>query len=145
MIIKQGNMWEKLGESDYIFFTGNSYITKDGRLVMGRGAAKQCLQLFPKIDIEFGKRIEHLEDYGLVVLDKTPTKIGVFQVKRKFKNVASLDLIFKSTLQLSGLAKTNPDKQFELNYPGIGYGKLEIRDVDPIIRILPDNVRIWTW
>jgi hypothetical protein len=89
-------------------------------------------------------------DYGIVFYDwpheddANDITIGLFQVKDHWANKATLELIATSVDILRKLAKTDwKDKKISLNFPGIGNGKLDRKDVLPLLHKLPDNVTIW--
>jgi len=148
MIIRIGNMWKEYEESDFFCITTNSYIRKNGALAMGRGVALEAKNRFPKLPFIFGKRIKHMSEYYLIdsfenKLLEEKTRIMAFQVKTHYLDNAEHELIRKSTEELAKLAKTFSKKRFDLNFPGIGYGRLTEKEVLPIIETLPDNVNIW--
>ncbi len=156
MIIHQGNMWDFYDDADYFIFTGNSYIKTNGALVMGRGMAKQVRDKFLDIDKVIGSVISmtsgHLGFYGLRFAGVTLTesscrsyKIGVFQVKKHFKDKATTDIIKASMTVLKRFADSCNTQQIHMNYPGIGFGCLTKKVVYPIIEKLPDSVHIWTF
>lgn len=149
MILKQGNIFES--NADVIIVTGNSYITKERKLVMGRGAALELKNRVPDIDKIFGSKLfdKHLGVYGLVyhqgdsIFD---TVYGVFQVKYHFRDNADLDLIKHSTDMLYEHNKDTWDDDMysiAMNFPGIGYGNLSAKNVLPIISKLQDNITIY--
>lgn len=125
--------------------TTNSYIRREGSLVMGRGAALEATKRIPGIDREAGKIIPHLGTYGLAIV-RTPTDyragFGLFQVKYMFSDPADLELIKYSADMLTTLATREKKCQFRMNYPGIGFGHLTREDVEPLLSELPDNVTI---
>jgi hypothetical protein len=119
-------------------FSGNSYITKENKLVMGRGAAKQVRDLYPGIDERLAKSIDHLSVYGLVIYDN----IAVLQVKRHFKDNADIDILRLSCSLIEDYWPTN--MPVFMNYPGIGNGGLSKGEVFPVIeRELRDNVWVF--
>jgi hypothetical protein len=138
-VFKTGEMFEAPGLK---IVTTNSYITKEKRLVMGRGAALQLKQFVPDIDQSFGQMIiescGHLGVYGLLMHGK----YGAAQVKNNYKDKADIDLIVFSMAFLADEAKRNR-YIYNINYPGIGNGGLDKNIVRPILDILPDNVYIW--
>ena len=140
-----GNMLEAIEPGPVYLVTTNSYIRKDGALVMGRGAARQLAGMFPKLPYALGERIEHLGEYNVGVLTDTATglSLGAFQVKFNFADEADLDLIKRSVAELTQVATERSDRTFHLNYPGIGNGKLSIDDVEHLLEPLPDNVMVW--
>jgi hypothetical protein len=145
MILEYGDMWKMYGKTPLWCFTGNSYIRKDGCLVMGRGLAKEVRDRVQGSDEIFGGLISishgHLGEYGLLVHVFPSQLLGLFQVKKHFRDKADLDLIAHSVESLLLLLHTV--ERIDLNYPGIGFGGLEEEDVRPIIERLPDNVHVW--
>ncbi len=137
-----GNMWDAWACCDHFVITTNAIVKKNGALVMGAGIAKECRDRWPGLDRVLGKRIKSMgPDYG-VCLGK---KLGIFQVKYHWKDNADLGLIAHSAMMLALIAKSRPDERFDLNFPGIGNGKLKYEDVEPELRILPENVHVWTF
>lgn len=146
-----GKFWHP---NQVVIFTANSTLTKDGRLVMGAGAAKECRDAFIGIDKEFGSRIKRIRDlyktYNfcyMEILFKSQyekwTRVGAFQTKCDWRNTSPTDLIYESTKQLINTSKCNPTKEFHMNFPGINYGGLSVESVTPIIEELPDNVFVY--
>lgn len=78
-----------------------------------------------------------------MVIRTTPLNrpLGIFQVKYDFRSAADLDLIRWAASKLGYEARHAPDKEFHINYPGVGNGHLTRAAVEPIISPqLPDNV-----
>ena len=147
MIYKTGDMLATIRPGDIYLVTTNSFIRKDGALVMGRGAAKQLATMIPNLPFAFGERIldncGHLGEYNIGVLTNVRNEsFGAFQVKYHFKDEADLDLIERSVGVLHDLA-VGDGRVFHVNYPGIGNGRRNIEDVEPLLESLPDNVCIW--
>jgi len=138
-IFKTGEMFNAPGLK---IVTTNSFLSKDKRLVMGRGAAWTLLTRVPDIDSIFGRMIldtcGHLGTYGLLMYGK----YGAAQVKYHFRNKANIDLIAFSMAFLADEAKTNR-YIYNINYPGIGSGGLSKEEVKPLLDNLPDNVYVW--
>jgi len=153
MIEESGNMWSIFKETNFFIFTGNSYLKTNGALVMGRGLALEVRTRIPGIDLKLGKLIhEHIDPdtkkYGFLTNHILEAKkmIGIFQVKTHYQFDASLDLIKYSAEMLLAFALLLPDKRFDMNFPGIGYGRLKRQDVLKVIKpILPDNIRVWSF
>lgn len=146
-----GNMFNTIGnivDEHMLVVTTNSFIRRDGALVMGRGAAKQLATLYPDMPWTFASKMSgSLCTYSLLWTEATPFRpaLGAFQVKRHYADDACIKLIRDSTLMLSTLAQEKPKTRFDMNYPGIGNGRLSINDVGPLLRNLPDNVHVWTF
>jgi hypothetical protein len=143
-----GDMWSVFHSGNFFCITGNSFLKRNGAVVMGRGIAKVARDKKPGLDLEFGKLIAkdygHLGVYGGVCLNYRP-RLYLFQVKRHFKAPADLDLIRNSVNVLSGYAELYSNLTFHLNYPGIGNGWLDKADVAPLLEPLPDNVHVWQY
>lgn len=148
MILERGNMWNVFGMGGLFLLTTNPIVRKDGAVVMGRGIAKEAATRFPSLPYDFGKRISKLEPggYGHTVGEigyYDGWCIGFFMVKDHWKEPAKLDIIQRSTDKLRRIASGYTF--VNLNFPGIGNGKLRREDVLPIIERLPDNVHVWEY
>jgi hypothetical protein len=145
--------------AELVLVTTNAMVRANGSLVMGRGAAKELVDRFPRIDRDFGSilRMSSLvgKTYGVMILGKNfplkdldsifHCKFGVFQVKYHWKDKASLNLIHNSVERLCELIDGNSAQSYRisLNFPGIGNGRLTREQVMPYIEKLPDNVTVW--
>ena len=156
MKFKKGDMWESFPESDLFLVTGNSVVKKDGTLVMGRGIAKEAKERYPQFPLAAGQYLSRHQEYrknkpyGLLLnVYKMCPKLGVFQVKAHYKDKASIELIRYSTMLLSIYIKKYESmiNTVNLNFPGIGYGGLDRKEVLPILEeFLSDSaqkVTIW--
>ncbi len=146
MQIMKQNLWQKVPLPVMYIVTTNSTIKRDGRLVMGRGAALEARNKIKDIDLECGAAINGRGLYGFIEV-KSPTRVGkagfgIFQVKRIFNADAELDIIKYSTDMLEVYAERNAEIQIRMNFPGIGAGRLKYNDVLPLLQSLPDNVTI---
>lgn len=130
---------------DVYLFTGNPIVKKNGALVMDSGAAKELQDSYPGLDLELGKLIKEGSSITRVTfLSIYPAQIlGWFKVKDHWAEPAKLGIIAESVEALKYLADQNPDMKFHMNFPGIGNGKLDIKDVMPLLEALPDNVNIY--
>lgn len=157
MQLEKGNIWDIYSTTDIFLFTANATVKSDCSLVMGRGLAQQVRDHIPGIDLEIGTRIltgRRYRKYGqyfgitveyllVIVPFQHPPAVGAFQVKGYYSDPATLELIVGATQALTDLALSFTDKRFDMNFPGIGAGRLERDAVLPIISHLPDNVHIW--
>jgi hypothetical protein len=113
---------------------------------MGRGAAKQATELVKGVDKDFGDKIKKFEIlypkemyfYGYMEHDVEP--LAILQVKNFWGSQASLTLIKRSLNKFVNCM--NKNKLYRMNFPGIGYGGLEVKEVLPLLQFLPDNVTI---
>jgi hypothetical protein len=142
-----GNMWDFYGRDNYIVcITTNGFVKKDGTAVMGRGSALEAKQRWPWFPKALG---ESIRKNGNVVRifhtsgDETEGII-VFPVKHNWWEMGSLELIQKSAKDLEALAIGASDHIFILGRPGCNNGRLEWKDVKPLIEFLPDNVHVIT-
>jgi hypothetical protein len=142
---KLSDMWSVWEESDLFLVTTNGSLKRNGALVMGRGIAQEALDRFPGLDLVLGKAIGRSgREYGLLVSPRWPAaKLGAFQVKLRYWEDADLELIRLSTEMLLAWLKEHPDQRADLNFPGIGCGRLSLDVVRPIIEVLPSSVHIW--
>lgn len=147
MILKRGNMWDS--KADLVLVTTNASVRSDGALVMGRGAAYEMTQRYRGIAHQFGALVKAWSErsakpYGAIVHPCTHTpELGIFQVKRHWRDKADPELIRNSVGCLVGAVRC-----FDLvaiNFPGIGNGQLRRDDVLPLIEGLPDNVEVWEY
>lgn len=141
-----GDMWAEFGKPSTLFvFTSNSTIGRSGSLVMGAGIAKAVRDRVSGIDAALGQVIlsRGPGSFGFLVLDHARTRIGAFQVKAHFSEPASPALIGGAAQKLRKWAEEHPDITVNMNFPGIGHGRLPVDVVLPILRGLPENVHIW--
>lgn len=150
MILEKGDMWSVFEQSDLFCITTNSYIRRDGALVMGRGIARQAALRFPDLPYRAGEEIlrRGLAGGAYYLITLPNTKIALFQVKRFWKSTANLDLIRGAAGRLYDLLTHRatlglPELRIDLNFPGIGNGGMPRSDVLPIISTLPDCVHVW--
>ena len=147
MILKEGNMFARLGVSDtVVLVTTNSAVKISGELVMGKGAALEAQRHAPGIAADFGQTVMSACGaggfYGVIFSTSSP-RLGAFQVKWHWSQDANINLIQASTAMLKVIAMMSHGKRFNLNFPGIGYGGLKRGRVLSIIKDLPDNVAVW--
>lgn len=163
MIVEE-ELWTKVPLPVCYLVTTNAVVEK-GRLVMGTGAALQAKNRIPGIDREAAEIIEQYKQfheitglpfYGVLTIrpwwgafgedgkEKPPTKagFGIFQVKFHWRDKADPRLISMSWQILRNKALTTPKVQYRMNYPGIGAGGLERKDLEHLFKWIPDNVTI---
>jgi len=143
-----GDMWTAYETAGLFLITTNSTVKADGRLVMGRGIARQARERFPGLDAALGAQILTVCGsggfYGLLISRRWPAaKVAAFQVKYHWQRPADLSLITRSVTALTWWARYHADCAIHLNFPGIGNGGLARTAVLPLLAALPDNVTIW--
>ncbi len=114
---------------------------------MGRGIAKQAKERFPTLPYDFGRLLAladtgYREPFPVSVIGKYDNQaVGYFMVKDHWKAPASWGIIEEGVFHL---LRMSPDySRIDLNFPGIGNGKLKREDVLPLLEPLPDSVHIW--
>ncbi len=145
-IFKKGDMWDKFGKVDLFCITTNNIITKDGRLVMGAGIAKEARDRLPGIDQDLASSIRFENSFlprSLWIKNEIQQVMAAFQVKEHFRDKANITLIRQSCTVLFAEILSKPIITVALNFPGIGYGGLSRSEVLPIINLLPNNIEIW--
>ena len=143
MKIVYGDLWDS--DCDIKAVTTNSFVRQDGALVMGKGAALQAARKFPELPFVAGQKLlwkfGHLSRYGWLYLPEL--NIGLFQVKRHWKNDAELRLIKYATEDLCKFLQKHSSITVAMNFPGIGNGRLSFDLVKPIVESLPDRVDLY--
>jgi hypothetical protein len=143
MKIIYGNLWDS--DCDIKAVTTNSFVRHDGALVMGRGAALQAARKFPELPFVAGQKLlwkgGHLSCYGWIYLPEL--NIGLFQVKRHWKDDAELRLIKYATQHLCEFLQRHSSVTVAMNFPGVGNGQLNLDLVKPIVDLLPDRVHLY--
>lgn len=158
MILEKGDMWSVFGKTDLFVITTNPVVNKQGLAVMGRGIARQAADRFPTIRKDFADRLKYLTLPDVMFrytgyigkYDNQP--ILYFMVKDHWANDARLDYIDNACKELVQSLMTRcvepkymMSTRVDLNFPGIGNGKLKREDVLPIIEQLPDNIHVWEY
>ena len=144
MILEKGNMWSVFDSTDIFMITTNPIRRKDGGVVMGRGIALEAKTKFPSLPYDFGSMLEKYPNNIGLIGHYNYTRIYWFMVKHHWRDNADLDVIKKSVDELLGLLEWS-DERVDLNFPGIGNGKLKREDVLPLLQRLPDTVHVWEY
>lgn len=140
MVEAQGNVWDFYGQPDtVIVIPTNGDVNRNGECVMGRGLALQAKKRIPGIALELGKEIKQ---QGNVPVFLDHADCLSFPVKHHWFEKADLDLIQQSACILESLAHDYWEAVFVGVRFGCGNGKLNWKDVKPILESLPDNVLI---
>ncbi|MCG3211867.1 MAG: hypothetical protein FOGNACKC_05513 [Anaerolineae bacterium] len=159
---RTGDMLTHWNTPDLLLITTNACVNAAGGLVMGAGVARQMRDRFRGLDRVLAQQIIarssrstrfshnanpyklYLPSYDLLVSPEWPVKkLGLFQVKARFCDAASLSQIQESATALLLWCVEHPAAEVWLNFPGIGNGRLGRSEVLPIVKHLPDNVVIW--
>lgn len=145
---EKGDMWSIFGKTQRFIITTNPVINSKGAVVMGRGIAKQFADRYPAGPFDMAKNITKDIDLGyeplfgrIHVYDKQA--VYYFMVKRHWREAAHPAVIRDAARELRISAMDRPQERFDLNFPGIGNGKLPREQVLPLLDDLPSNVHIW--
>lgn len=159
---ERGDMFSMWGKTDLFLFTSNPVVNKQGLAVMGRGIAKQLSDRLPTIRNDFADYLNRssgeytVAELGNYELDGEIQCVGYFMVKAHWAEAAKLSVIEKSVHSLTELLEHHQwfaeemcgvpfNFRVDLNFPGIGNGKLQRDDVLPLLLKLPDYVHIWEY
>lgn len=153
-----GDIWSMVGEGEAIVIAINGDLTREGRLVMGRGIALEARERIKGIDRIWGdQRSRHgLQTMALFPGHYKPRwDVYAFPTKRHWREPSDPDLIVESAKQLVNLV----DQQVKINewyrsnhpevpplYPniwcprfGCGAGGLRWEDVKPLLDPILDD------
>lgn len=151
MILERGDMWSVFGKTDLFLITTNPIINKQGLAVMGRGIAKEASDRFPSIRRDFASHMQNLRatdtwpSYCDLIGRYDNQDVGFFMVKNHWSEPADLDVIRRSVNELYDWDVDCEFRRVDLNFPGIGNGRLSRKQVLPIIEKLPDSVHVWEY
>lgn len=142
-----------------LLWTSNTSLTPKGNVVMGAGLAKQMVSEFKgikrlasealaKFPTESYKRDKYGNSIALkhagvhTVYSKENAAIMAFPVKRAYWENAEIGIIKKSMRELKMVCKNKPDTVFLLNMPGVGAGRLKVKDVElaiaSVVKTIPN-------
>lgn len=139
MIIEErGNIVDFWLLGNVIGITTNGFVKDNGRCVMGRGIALSIRDRVPDIDLQIGW---HIRAKGNVPQYFPDAKIFTFPVKHNWWEKADLELIAQSAEIIAGKKLDRID----FVRPGCGNGKLDWRDVRPVLDRIFVNVDAHVW
>ena len=140
LIPKMIDYSSKWASNDILLFTANQTVKRDGTLVMGAGNAKAVRDTFIGIDRVFGR---HLGDKRLHIVCYKGTNIGALATKQNFKDPSNYEFVVESLRELYRSAMKKTHMTYHVPYPAIGFGGLTRKQLDPIMKHLPDNVLVY--
>ncbi|CAA9381680.1 MAG: hypothetical protein AVDCRST_MAG93-9220 [uncultured Chloroflexia bacterium] len=139
----RGNLWAV--EADLRLITTNGEITKSGKVVMGRGCAKEARDGVPGIDIRLAGLVAKHGNRVMRCARVNGADLATFPVKHKWRESADLDLIRQSAVQLVTLTDRFGYQNVVLPRPGCGNGRRKWADVAPILKeVLDDRFSVVT-
>lgn len=143
MQTEAGDIWDGWGDDVWVVVPLNHTVRNDGRLVMGRGVARQAVDRIPECAVQFGMHtLNQVEGHpGIVVLFDLKL-IGLF-VKQHWRDQASHSLIVEGLKSLRSFA-IGERRKIRLPLLGAGFGELSGRSSEGRIEEadLPDNVTL---
>lgn len=150
MILEKGDMWSVFFDTDIFMITTNPIRRTDGAVVMGRGIALQAKERYPSLPYDFGNALNRLHpeiDQSFVgeIGKYEETPIWWFMVKNHWREQADLGVIASSIFYLKNGFNGLETKRIDLNFPGIGNGRLPRDSVLYLLEDLPNNVHIWEY
>jgi len=132
MKLVKGNLWDYHNENNIICITTNGTIKNNGELVMGRGCALEATQRYPEFPKLLGDLVKSYDNHCFFL----PHRIVSFPVKYNWYETADLDLINRSSEELSELIDKLSDIRIDnivIPRPGCGNGNLKWSEVEPIV------------
>jgi len=129
MKVIKGNIWDYHKKGHYIVIPTNGFVKSNGECVMGAGLAKQAREKYPNFPMLLGTFIK---SHGNVVHYINPHMLS-FPVKHHWKQKADLPLIEQSTRNLAFVGAATTVDTVYLPKVGCGNGKLNWKDVEPIL------------
>ena len=129
MIEQKGNIWDT--KANFICITTCGDVKSNGKLVMGKGIAKQAVNRYPGLETMFGKLV-HRDGNKFQVTTATDKERGliIFPTKHQWIYPSNLSLVQESLSHLFALATNYPESIFALPRPGCGAGGLGSRRVE---------------
>ena len=132
-------MFDLLGKVPAICLTTNGSIKSNGCCVMGRGCALTAKERWSGIDKTLGQRILDNGNITQVIVIREDTYIISFPVKHQWHEKADVELIKRSAEQLVELTNQREWEYVILPRPGCGNGKLEWKNVKPVLEPILDD------
>lgn len=145
MIIEQrGDLMDFWRAGNLIGVTTNGFVKKNGRAVMGAGIAKSVCDACPNLDLELGVR---LRAHGNIPMIFPDHNIFTFPVKHNWWEDADIDLIAESAQFIHDRFAEGGGHRIDFPRPGCGNGKLDWKDVKPVLEeiFVSNPTYVWTF
>ena len=113
--------------------TTNAVVKADGRLVMGKGIALQAKQRFKDIDLYLGNQVDYYGNRCFVYRSVKDKYIISFPTKHHWRDNSTLELIEVSTISLVDITNIYGFEKVYLPRVGCCNGKLDWKNVKPIL------------
>ena len=132
MKVIQADIWRywAVPNNRIVVISTNGWVNKDGNAATDRGLFRQAAKLFKGLTIAVANLIR---ENGNQVFYLKNQRLIMFPTKDYWKDKASLELIDKSCEQLKKLMDTDQTINVAMPKVGCGWGKLDWRDVKPLI------------
>lgn len=147
------NVWEILTKQDWLCITTNYGWKKDFSNVMGRGIAREASQRFKNLSLIYGKHCrnyyETTKSKIIPIVAYSNLNLIMFATKAlkednphlSWQQNSSLIQIKHSAITLKAwIIENEIDSKVYLPRPGCSNGKLDWREVKPLVDNLPQNV-----
>lgn len=145
MKLLKHDIWDLWEHGYTICVCTNGFIKKDGTAVMGRGIALEASERIPRLRKELA---EKLDKFGNLPFWFKEYRMVTFPTKHVWWEESDLDLIRHSSRTLRGMTEfliphvNRPQKEVVfLPIPGIGNGKLDKKNVMPILEEELENCK----
>lgn len=142
MLVKYGlDLWTTPGFQYKAVTTCGVLKPSNGALVMGAGVAKQARDLFPGVDLDWGRW--HNKYGQRVFLDRGRGLIA-FPTKIKWRDPSPLERVVQSAVELQEIMDKYQVESVLMPPPGCGLGRLNWeQDVAPkLLDLLDDRVTV---
>lgn len=133
------DLWSVICDARVV--TTNGTVRRDGKAVMGRGCAREAVDLDPGVAARLGHSLFIGGNHVHVISETAENKplLLSFPVKHHWRQQADLKLIEQSAHELVHAANTFDLKTVVLPRPGCGNGRLSWDDVKPVIAPILDD------
>ncbi len=123
------DLWELHAAGAAVAVTTNGLLGRDGRVVLGRGCARQAGERFPWLPAALGRALaargNHVAHLG--------HRIASYPVEHDPFQLPDPDLIARSARELAALADAEGWTEVALPRPGCGGGGLSWGEVRPLL------------
>ena len=137
----KGDIWDYYDKGNWIVITTNGTVKSNGEAVMGRGIALEAKQRDPKLPKLLGNSIKESGNIPHFFINIESNRYIIsLPVKHKWFEKADKVLIEEGIRALSQWAERSDIEPIYMVRPGCGNGKLDWKDVKPILeRYLDDR------
>jgi len=139
----KGNIWSEAHRiKGIVVIPTNGCVKNNGSAVMGRGLARQAVHRLPDVEKLLGKALQEKGNHVFLLSSPMWGKVITFPVKSNWWEKAELIIIERSAKELADL---HIKESILMSYVGCGNGRLDWKNVKPIIDKYIPNVIIVDW